>query len=109
VKGRVGWAEAIQRAFAQEADVVPQGWMNLGEVAAELGKTKFHTCKLLHKMIKMGKAETRKFRTWIKDCRDARGPRGGYLRMNRYYRIISASACPVPAAGHRSGRSAREA
>jgi hypothetical protein len=88
VKQKVGWAEAIQRAFAQEADVVPPGWQTLAEVAAELGKTKFHTCSLLQKMIKMGKAETRKFRTWVKHSRDARGTRGGYLRMNRHYRLI---------------------
>jgi len=95
MKGRVGWAEAIQRAFAREADVVPEGWMTLGEVAAELKKTKFHTCKLLHKMMRMGGAETRKFRTWVKDCRDARGSRGGYLRMNRYYRLVAKTADPA--------------
>jgi hypothetical protein len=37
----------------------------------------------------MGKAETRKFRTWVKDSRDARGSRGGYLRMNRHYRLFT--------------------
>lgn len=88
MKGKASWAEAIQRAFAQEADVIPPGWMTLTEVATELGKTRFHTCSLLQKMIKMGKAETRKFRTWVKDSRDARGTRGGYLRMNRHYRLI---------------------
>lgn len=84
MKSKAGWADAIQRAFAQEADVVPPGWMTLGEVAAELKKTKFHTCKLLHKMIRMGGAETRKFRTWVKA-----GKRRGYVRLNRHYRILA--------------------
>ena len=94
MKPKVGWADAIQRAFAAEADVVPQGWMTLGEVAAELGKNKFHACKLLNKMIRLGKAETRKFKTWVKDSRDARGPRGGYLRLNRHYRLIARPVDP---------------
>lgn len=94
MKGRVGWAEAIQKAFAQEADVVPEGWMTLEQVAAELKKNKYHVCKLLGKMIRLGKAETRKFRTWIKDSRDARGPRGGYLRMNRHYRLLNLKKRP---------------
>jgi hypothetical protein len=104
VKPKVGWADAIQRAFAQEADVVPEGWMTLEQVAGELKKNKFHTCKLLNKMIRMGGAETRKFRTWVKGSRDARGPRRGYLRTNRHYRIISPRLPPGEAACRASRR-----
>jgi len=88
VKGKVGWAEAIQRAFAQEADVVPPGWQTLEQVAAEMGQNKYHVCRQLGQMIKLGKVETKKFRTWVKGCRDHRGERSGYLRMNRHYRLI---------------------
>ena len=89
MKGKVGWAEAIQRAFAQETDVVPQGWQTLDEVAREMGQSRFLVCKLLLRMIRAGKAETRKFRTWVKGSRDHRGPRRGYLRMNRHYRLMA--------------------
>lgn len=94
MKGKVGWAEAIQQAFRQEADVVPPGWQTLDQVAAELGQNKYHVCKLLGKMIAMGQAETRKFRTWIRDTKDPRGRRSGYLRMNRHYRLVSLKKRP---------------
>jgi hypothetical protein len=100
VKERVGWAEAIERAFAQEADVVPPGWQTLNEVAAEMGQNKYHVCKVLNRMIALGKAETKKFRTWIRDTKDPRGRRSGYLRMNRHYRLISPA---TRASSRRSG------
>ena len=90
MRGKVGWADAIQQAFAQEADVIPPGWQTLDEVAREMGQTRFHVCKLLQRLVQAGKAETRKFRTWVKGSRDHRGPRRGYLRNNRHYRLIKA-------------------
>ena len=38
MKGKVGWAEAIQKAFSQEADEIPPGWQTLEQIAAELKK-----------------------------------------------------------------------
>lgn len=92
MKSKVGWAEAIQQAFAQEADEIPPGWQTLEQIAAELGKNKFHVCRELNLLVKLGKAETRKFRTWSKGGRDHRGPRRGYLRANRHYRLTTPSA-----------------
>ena len=92
MKGKVGWAYAIQQAFAQEADVIPPGWQTLEEIAEELKKNKFHVCRELNMLVKLGKAETKKFRTWVKGSEDARGPRRGYIRMNRHYRLIKADA-----------------
>lgn len=89
MKQKVGWAEAIQAAFRQEADVVPPGWQTLEEVAAELGKNKYHVCRQLNEMVRLGKAETKKFRTWSKGGEDRRGVRRGYLRSNRHYRLLS--------------------
>jgi predicted ArsR family transcriptional regulator len=85
MKQKVGWAEAIQKAFAQEAEVVPPEWKTLKQVAEELGMNRHHVCRKLAKLIKMGKAETRKFRTWSKGG----SKRMGYLRSNPHYRIIS--------------------
>lgn len=94
MKQKVGWADAIQRAFAQEADIIPPGWQTLEEIAKELGKNKFHVCRELNMLVKLGKAETKKFRTWIKGSEDARGPRRGYIRMNRHYRLVSLKKRP---------------
>ena len=89
MKQKVGWAEAIQQAFAQEADVVPEGWMTLEQVAEELKQNKFHVCKMLNRMVQLGRAETRKFRTWVKA-----GKRRGYVRLNRHYRMVSLKKRP---------------
>lgn len=94
MKQKVGWADAIQRAFAQEADIIPPGWQTLEEIAKELGKNKFHVCRELNMLVKLGRAETKKFRTWIKGSEDARGPRRGYIRMNRHYRLLSLKTRP---------------
>ena len=84
MKQKVGWAEAIQRAFAQEAEVVPPEWKTLRQVAEELGMNPQHVCKKMAMLIKLGRAEIRTFRTYSKG-----GPRRlGYLRMNRHYRLI---------------------
>lgn len=89
MKQKAGWADAIQRAFAQEADVVPPGWQTLEQIAKELGKNKYHVCRDLNAMVRMGHAETKKFRTWVKGSEDHRGPRRGYIRLNPHYRLIS--------------------
>jgi hypothetical protein len=89
MKQKVGWAEAIERAFAQEADVVPPGWQTLNQVAAEMGQNKYYVCRQLNEMVRLGRAETKKFRTWSKGGRDHRGERRGYLRANRHYRLIA--------------------
>jgi len=90
LKKNLGWLEAIQSAFAQQADVIPPGWQTLDEIAQQLGKNKYHVCRDLNALVKMGAAETKKFRTWVKPSRDVRGHRRGYVRMNRHYRIIRA-------------------
>ena len=84
MKGKVGWAEAIQAAFRQEADPVPPEWKTLKEVAAELGMNSQHVCRKMAMLVKTGRAEVRMFRTWSKGG----GNRMGYLRMNRHYRLI---------------------
>lgn len=89
MKGKVGWAEAIQKAFSQEADEIPPGWQTLEQIAAELKKNKYHVCRELNLLVKLGRAETKKFRTWVKGSEDARGPRRGYVRLNRHYRLVN--------------------
>ena len=87
MKQKVGWAEAIERAFAQEAEVVPPEWKTLKQVAEELGMNTQHVCKKMRKLIQIGRAEVRTFRTFSKG-----GPRRlGYLRANRHYRLINSS------------------
>ena len=84
MKQKVGWAEAIQAAFRQEADVVPAEWKTLKQVAQELGMNPQHVCRKMALLIRAGRAEVRAFRTWSKG-----GPRRmGYLRSNRHYRLI---------------------
>lgn len=84
MKEKVSWAEAIQAAFRQEADVVPPEWKTLKQVAAELGMNPQHVCKKMARLIRLGRAEVRTFRTWSKGG----GNRMGYLRANRHYRLI---------------------
>ena len=87
MKQKVGWAEAIQAAFRQEADMVPPEWKTLKQVAAELGMNPQHVCKKMAKLIQIGRAEVRTFRTFSKG-----GPRRmGYLRANRHYRLINSA------------------
>lgn len=89
MKSKVGWAEAIEKAFSNEADEVPEGWQTLEQIAAEMKQNKYHVCKLLGRMVRLGQAEVKKFRTWTKGSRDHRGERMGYLRMNRHYRLVA--------------------
>ena len=84
MKQKVGWAEAIQAAFRQEADVVPPEWKTLDAIAKELGQDRHHVCRKLKRLVDAGRAETKKFRTWSKGG----GKRMGYLRANRHYRLI---------------------
>lgn len=94
MKQKVGWAEAIQKAFAQEADVVPPEWKTLKQVADELGMNTQHVCRKMRKLIDIGRAEVKTFRTWSKG-----GPRRlGYLRANRHYRLLK-----PPARGRKRG------
>lgn len=91
MKEKVGWAEAIQKAFAQEAEVVPPEWKTLKQVAAELGMNTHHVCRKMAMLIKLGRAEVRTFRTFSKG-----GPRRlGYLRANRHYRLIIPAERPA--------------
>ena len=92
LKEKVGWAEAIQAAFRQEADEVPPEWKTLKQVAAELGMNPQHVCKKMARLIKTGRAEVQTFRTWSKG-----GPkRMGYLRSNRHYRLVEKPAKKQP-------------
>jgi predicted ArsR family transcriptional regulator len=91
VKQKVGWADAIQQAFRQEADVVPPGWQRLEEIAQELKQNKYHVCRRLNKLIALGRVEVRKFRTMVKGSAGKHGPRLSYLRPNAYYRLTKKS------------------
>ena len=83
------WAAALQEAFERKADVIPPGWKTVREIARDQGVSKEHVSRIVTKLVKMGRAEMKKFRTQVRAAKTENVTRRSYFRLHPFYRLIT--------------------
>ncbi len=68
--GRLSWAEALSRLAHKQPEAVPPEWRTIAQIAAETGKSRPHTFRLVLLLCKQSIAERRGFRPHL-HARDA--------------------------------------
>ena len=56
------WFDALQLAADTTCEVVPEGWLTVREIAAQVGMSEGHTWRRLRMLVDGAKAEARDFR-----------------------------------------------
>lgn len=83
------WAAALQEAFERKADVIPPGWKTVKEIAKEQGVSKEHVSRIVTRLVKVGRAEMKKFRTVVQATKTENISRRSYFRLHPFYRLIN--------------------
>lgn len=83
------WAAALQEAFHRKADVIPPGWKTVKEIAEEQGVSKEHVSRIVTRLVKMGRAEMKKFRTMVQATKTENVNRRSYYRLHPFYRLVN--------------------
>lgn len=79
------WAVALQKHLREKVDPVPDGWKTIKQIAKELGKTDGHASKAVFRLVSLGLAERKSYRSLI--------PSGG-SRMIPHYRLLPKAKSP---------------
>lgn len=103
------WAAALQEAFQRKADVIPPGWKTVKEIAKEQGVSKEHVSRIVTRLVKMGRAEMKKFRTVVQATKTENVSRRSYFRLHPFYRLINGSSSQSQSTVRQSCKSFRAA
>lgn len=83
------WTAALQEAFQRKADVIPPGWKTVKEIAKEQGVSKEHVSRIVTRLVKMGRAEMKKFRTAVQATKTENVSRRSYFRLHPFYKLVN--------------------